>query len=151
MTVYLSAPDGVLARVGEHLGYSDYLEITQERIDEFARATGDFQWIHVDRERALAGPYKAPIAHGFLILSIGTALTPVFKVEGMKMGVNYGLNKVRFPSPVVVGSRLRVGITLLQAEMVKPNVLQIVFESRYECEGASKPACVAEHVAQYFL
>ena len=151
MTVFLTAPDGVLARVGEHLGYSDYLEITQERINDFARATGDHQWIHVDRERAMQGPYGAPIAHGFLVLAIGTALTPVFKVEGMKMGVNYGLNKVRFPSPVVVGSQLRVGVTLLQAEMVKPAVLQIVYEGRYECAGASKPACVAEHVAQYFL
>jgi acyl dehydratase len=151
MTLFLSAPDGVLARVGDHLGYSDYLEITQERVDEFARATGDFQWIHVDRQRALEGPYGAPIAHGYLILAIGTALTPVFKVEGMKMGVNYGLNKVRFPSPVIVGSRLRVGVTLLKAEMVRPNVLQVVHEGRYECEGVKKPACIAEHVSQYFL
>lgn len=151
MTVFLSAPDGVIARIGDHLGYSEYLEITQERVNEFARAVGDFQWIHVDPLRAKDGPYGAPIAHGYLILAIGTALTPVFKVENMKMGVNYGLNKVRFPSPVSVGSRLRVGVTLLKAELVKPSVLQIVHEARYECEGAGKPACVAEHVGHFYF
>ena len=102
-------------QVGEHLGYSDYVEITQEQVNLFADATGDHQWIHVDVERAKAGPFGGPIAHGYLTLSLGPALLPqVVQVNGVSMGVNYGANKVRFPSPVPVGAKLRLGAKLLR-------------------------------------
>ncbi len=106
--------DEAKALVGEHLGYSDYLEITQERVNQFAEATGDHQWIHVDVERAKAGPFGGPIAHGYLTLSLGPVLYPeVVQIHGFSMGVNYGANKVRFPAPVPVGSKLRLGVKLL--------------------------------------
>ena len=109
--------DELKALVGEHLGYSDYLEITQERVNQFAEATGDHQWIHVDVERAKAGPFGGPIAHGYLTLSLGPVLYPeVVRIDGFSMGVNYGANKVRFPSPVPVGAKLRLGVKLLAVE-----------------------------------
>ena len=99
--------------VGEHLGYSDYVEITQQQVNLFAEATGDHQWIHVDVERAKQGPFGGPIAHGYLTLSLGPRLAPqIYTVSGVAMGVNYGAEKVRFPAPVPVGSRLRLGATL---------------------------------------
>src|SRR5438046_5085545 len=106
----LNGIDEVRKAVGNHLGYSDWVEITQERVNQFAEATGDFQWIHVDVERAKAGPFGAPIAHGYLTLSVApTLMKDIFEVSNVSMAVNYGLNKVRFPSPVPVGSKLRVG------------------------------------------
>ena len=102
--------DELTSLVGEHLGYSDWVEITQDQVNAFADATGDHQWIHVDVERAKAGPFKAPIAHGYLTLSLGPALSPqVYRIDGFSMGVNYGADKIRFPSPVPVGSKLRLG------------------------------------------
>jgi len=107
----------VTGLVGTHLGYSDYLEITQERVNQFAEATGDHQWIHVDVERAEQGPFGGPIAHGYLTLSLGPKLLhDIVAWQNIRMGVNYGLGKVRFPSPVPVGSRLRLGATLAEAE-----------------------------------
>ena len=104
MTTTIDGIDGLKAAVGQHLGYSDYVEITQDQVNLFADATGDHQWIHVDVERAKAGPFGAPIAHGYLTLSLSPALLPqVLRVTGVAMGVNYGTNKVRFPSPVPVG------------------------------------------------
>ena len=105
MTTTIDGIDGLKAKVGEHLGYSDYVEITQEQVNLFADATGDHQWIHVDVERAKAGPFGGPIAHGYLTLSLGPALLPAdpARSSGITMGVNYGCNKVRFPSPVPVG------------------------------------------------
>ena len=106
---------GLKAAVGEHLGYSEYIEISQERVNQFAEATGDFQWIHVDVERAKSGPFGGPIAHGYLTLSLGPMLYPtVVRIEGFSMGVNYGANKVRFPSPVPVGSKVRLGVKVLE-------------------------------------
>jgi acyl dehydratase len=143
--------EGLKSAVGEHLGYSDYMEITQERVNQFADATGDHQWIHVDVERAKSGPFGGPIAHGYLTLSLGPALYPtVVRIEGFSMGVNYGANKVRFPSPVPVGARLRLGVKLLQVEEIAGGV-QTTMEFTFECEGAPKPSCVAEIIFRSYV
>ncbi|MGA0878313.1 MAG: MaoC family dehydratase [Ilumatobacteraceae bacterium] len=143
--------EGLKAAVGEHLGYSDYQEITQERVNKFADATGDHQWIHVDVERAKSGPFGGPIAHGYLTLSLGPMLYPtVVRIEGFSMGVNYGANKVRFPSPVPVGARLRLGVKLLEVEEIAGGV-QTTMEFTFECEGAPKPSCVAEIIFRSYV
>lgn len=131
--------------VGEHLGYSEWTEITQGQVNLFAEATGDHQWIHVDPERATKeSPFGGPIAHGYLTLSLGPVLLPQVAITtGFKMGVNYGCNKVRFMSPVPVGARLRLGVKLLAADDI-PGGLQTTYEFLFECEGAPKPSCVAE-------
>ncbi|PHX94267.1 MAG: dehydratase [Acidimicrobium sp.] len=135
---------------GKHLGYSEYLTITQEQVNLFADATGDHQWIHIDVERAKAGPFGGPIAHGYLTLSLGPVFLPqIFSVEGIAMGVNYGTNKVRFMSPVPVGSKLRAGVKLLSVEDVTGGV-QVTLETTFEVEGAKKPSCVAEVVFRYY-
>ncbi|MFM7125674.1 MAG: MaoC family dehydratase [Actinomycetota bacterium] len=143
--------DGLKAAVGQHLGYSEYLEITQERVNKFADATGDHQWIHVDVERAKSGPFGGPIAHGYLTLSLGPMLYPtVVRIEGFSMGVNYGANKVRFPSPVPVGAKLRLGVKLLDVEEIAGGV-QTTMEFTFECEGAAKPSCVAEIIFRSYV
>ena len=142
--------DGLKEIVGEHLGYSPYVEITQEQVNTFADATGDHQWIHVDVERAKQGPFGGPIAHGYLTLSLGPMLSPqIFGVTGISMGVNYGAGKVRFPSPVPVGSNLRLGAKLLSVDDV-PGGAQVTMEFTFEVEGAPKPSCVAEVVFRYY-
>ena len=142
---------GLKAAVGEHLGYSEYIEISQERVNQFAEATGDFQWIHVDVERAKSGPFGGPIAHGYLTLSLGPMLYPtVVRIEGFSMGVNYGANKVRFPSPVPVGSKVRLGVKLLEVEDIA-NGVQMTMEFTFECQGASKPSCVAEIIFRSYV
>jgi len=147
----LSGADELKAAVGQHLGYSEYIDITQDRVNQFADATGDHQWIHVDVERAKSGPFGGPIAHGYLTLSLGPMLYPtVVRVDGFSMGVNYGANKVRFPSPVPVGSRLRLGVKLLDVEDVSGGV-QMTMEFTFECEGSSKPSCVAEIIFRSFF
>jgi acyl dehydratase len=141
---------GLKEIVGEHLGYSPYVEITQEQVNTFADATGDHQWIHVDVERAKQGPFGGPIAHGYLTLSLGPMLSPqIFGVTGISMGVNYGAGKVRFPSPVPVGSKLRLGAKLLSVEDV-PGGAQVTMEFTFEVEGAAKPSCVAEVIFRYY-
>ena len=136
--------------VGEEIAVSDWIVVTQERIQLFADATGDHQWIHLDVERAKAGPFGGPIAHGYLTLSLAPVLlAQVLKVEGVTMGVNYGANKVRFPSPVPVGANLRVGVKLVNVEDVSGG-LQVTVEATFECEGATKPSCVAELLFRYF-
>jgi acyl dehydratase len=150
MTRTIEGIDGLKALVGEHLGYSSYIEITQEQVNTFADATGDHQWIHVDVERANAGPFGGPIAHGYLTLSLGPSLSPeIFTVTGISMGVNYGAGKVRFPAPVPVGSRLRLGATLKSVDDVAGGA-QITMEFVYEVEGAAKPSCVAEVIFRYY-
>ena len=140
----INGTDELRSLIGEHLGYSDYVEITQDQVNQFADATGDHQWIHVDVERATAGPFGAPIAHGYLTLSLGPALSPqIYSVGGFKMGVNYGAEKIRFPAPVPVGSKLRLGATLLGVEEVTGGI-QMKMEFSFEVEGAAKPSCVAE-------
>ncbi len=152
MTTIINGADDLQARIGQHLGYSDWLEITQERVNQFAEATGDFQWIHVDVERAKAGPFGGPIAHGFLTLSLAPGLLKeVWQMNGAKMGVNYGLNKVRFPSPVPVGSKVRAGALLKEVSDVGGGGMQLVLEATFEVEGADKPACVAELVFRYYF
>ena len=131
--------------VGQHLGYSDYMEITQERVNLFADATGDHQWIHVDVERANAeSPFGGPIAHGYLTLSLGPVLLPQVAITtGFTMGVNYGCNKVRFMSPVPVGANVRMGLKVLTVDDIAGGV-QTTYELTFEVEGAPKPSCVAE-------
>jgi acyl dehydratase len=142
----INGADELKGLIGEHLGYSPYVSISQEQVNQFADATGDYQWIHLDVERATAGPFGAPIAHGYLTLSLGPALYPqVVSIGGFSMGVNYGTNKVRFMSPVKVGSNLRLGVKLLDVTDL-PGGIQSTMEFTFECEGADKPSCVAEVV-----
>src|SRR6187397_1647152 len=135
---------GLKELIGEHVGYSEWFEITQERVNLFADATGDHQWIHVDPERAKAeSPFGGPIAHGYLTLSLGPVLAPqIMRVEGFKMGVNYGCEKVRFPSPVPVGANLRLGALLDGVEDI-PGGVQVSMTFTFEVEGGAKPACVS--------
>ena len=142
---------GLEALVGEHLGYSDWLEITQDRVNTFADATGDHQWIHVDPERAKAeSPFGGPIAHGYLTLSLANLFLPeIMQVENVSMGVNYGCEKVRFPAPVPVGSRVRGGGEIISAEEVKGGV-QVVVRMTIEIEGSERPACVIDTISRFF-
>ena len=138
--------------VGETLGHSDWVTITQPEVNMFAEATGDYQWIHVDPERAAAGPFDGTIAHGYLTLALLPRLThDIYSVKGVKLGINYGLNKVRFPSPVRVGSRVRATTTLLGLENIGTDAVQATMSTTVEIEGAAKPACVAEHVVRYVI
>jgi acyl dehydratase len=132
---------------GEHLGYSEWHTITQEQVNQFADATGDHQWIHVDAERAQAGPFGGTIAHGYLTLSLVPMLAKeIYRVDGLSMGVNYGTNKVRFPAPVRVGSQVRAGAELVEVTPASQGA-QAVVRVTIECDGVDKPACVAETVA----
>lgn len=148
----LNGVEEVKAAVGEHLGYSDWMVVTQERVNLFADATGDHQWIHVDVERAKReSPFGGPIAHGYLTLSLGPALMPsVVQSTGFSMGVNYGCNRVRFMSPVPVGAKLRLGVKLLSADDVAGGIQQ-TYEWTYEVDGVTKPACVAEIVFRSYV
>ncbi len=139
------------ACVGQEVAVSDWIEVTQERVNQFAQATGDHQWIHVDPERAKAGPFGAPIAHGFLTLSmLPVFFESSFNVAQVRMGVNYGLNKVRFTSPVPVGSRLRARMTLLEAKPIENEGLQMTWAVAVEREGTEKPVCVAESLSRLY-
>ncbi|GAA3523373.1 MaoC family dehydratase [Amycolatopsis ultiminotia] len=136
------------AAVGEHLGESEWHPVTQDQVQQFADSTGDHQWIHLDAERAANGPFGTTIAHGFLTLSLIPMLgQEIYRVDGLTMGVNYGLNKVRFPQPVKVGSRVRGGAELIEITDV-PGGKQAVVRWTVEIEGESKPACVAETVSR---
>jgi acyl dehydratase len=143
--------DEIAGAVGTELGSSDWFEITQDRVNLFADATEDHQWIHVDPERAASGPFGGAIAHGYLTLSL---LVPLFSqimhVPDRKMGVNYGLNKLRFPSPVKVGSKIRLTATLAGAERIADDVMQVVVDQVIEIEGGGKPAMVAQAVYRYY-
>lgn len=151
MTRMINGIEELATLVGEHLGYSPYTEVTQEQVQTFAEATGDHQWIHIDVERAKAGPFGGPIAHGYLTLSLGPMLAPqVFAVSGVAMGVNYGAEKIRFPSPVPVGSKVRLGIKLLAVDEIQGGA-QSTQEFTFEVEGASKPSCVAQVIFRYYV
>jgi acyl dehydratase len=146
----LNGLDEVRAAVGRHLGYSDWLEISQERVNQFAEATGDHQWIHVDVERAKAGPFGGPIAHGYLTLSLSNLFLPqIVEVTGMSMGVNYGTDKVRFPAPVPVGSRVRGGAEMIEVSEVNGGV-QTLIRITIEIDGGTKPACVIDSLSRWF-
>ncbi|AEV86417.1 MaoC family dehydratase [Actinoplanes sp. SE50] len=150
MTTIVNGLDELKALVGRDLGASEWLEITQERVNTFADATGDHQWIHVDVERAKGGPFGGPIAHGYLTLSL---VIPLFgsllKVEGITMGVNYGLERVRFPHPVRVGSKIRLAATVVSVEDV-PGGTQSTFDFTVQIDGVDKPACVARAVYRQY-
>jgi acyl dehydratase len=136
--------------VGQHLGTSDWVTVDQARIDAFADATGDHQWIHVDPERARRGPFGTTIAHGYLTLSLIPMLLPqVIRVEGVAFGVNYGCNKVRFPSPVPAGSSLRLGAAVASVDEVAGGV-QVALDVTLEVRDAPKPACAAQVVYRYY-
>jgi acyl dehydratase len=143
--------DELKAAVGEQLGTSDWVTVEQKQIDTFAEATGDHQWIHVDAEKAKDGPFGGTIAHGYLTLSLLPVFSAqVYEVENVKMGINYGLNKVRFTSPVPVNSRLRGSFELLEVSEVK-DALQVVNKVTVEIEGSERPACVAEWVTRVYV
>ena len=137
--------------VGTLLGTSDWIEIDQARIDQFAVVTGDSQWIHIDPVRAAAGPFGTTVAHGYLTLSLLPVMVrSAFKVGNVRMTVNYGLNRVRFPAPVPAGSRLRGQFKLASFEPI-PGGAQVIAEVTCEREGHTKPVCVAESVARHYL
>ncbi len=143
--------DELRAAAGSQLGVSDWITIDQSHIDTFAEATGDHQWIHVDEERAKAGPFGTTIAHGFLTLSLLPVLvSQAYRVEGTKMGVNYGLNKVRFTSPVPVGSKVRGNIDLVSVADVDGGV-QMTTKVTVEIEGSERPALVAEWLTRQYV
>ena len=139
------------ARVGQEVGVSPWVEITQERIDTFARAIEDFQWIHVDPARAKSSPFGGTIAHGFLTLSLLSHLSEAtFSFSDRKMGINYGLNRVRFTSPVPVGSRVRARFTLLRFEKIEGDGVQVTWNITVDIEGKKKPALVAEWLGRHY-
>ena len=141
----------VAACAGQEVCVTDWITITQEQVNLFAQATGDHQWIHVDPERARQGPFGAPIAHGFLTLSLlPRFFEAAIDVVESRMGVNYGMNRVRFMSPVPVGKRLRARMKLLSSEPIADDGFQMTWETTIELEGAAKPACVAESVARRY-
>jgi acyl dehydratase len=150
MATVIEGVDGFHDYVGKHLGYGEWVTITQERINLFADATDDHQWIHVDPERAKDGPFKTAIAHGYLTLSLAPVLLKdVLVVKNTTFGVNYGCNKVRFPSPVPVGAEVRLGAEIAQVENVTGGV-QVTIDVTIEVKDAPKPSCVAQVVYRYF-
>lgn len=150
MATIFNSPADLAKAVGQHLGHSEWLHVTQERINLFADATGDHQWIHVDPERAKDGPFGACIAHGYLTLSLVNMFLPqIVEVRGIRMGVNYGVDKVRFPAPVRVDSRVRGSGDLIAVEEVKGSV-QATIRVTVEIEGSDRPACVADTISRYY-
>ena len=150
MTTIVQGIGGLRDLVGQHLGNSDYIEITQDQVNLFADATGDHQWIHIDVERAKQeSPYGGTIAHGYLTMSMSNELVPrVVRMSGFAMGINYGCDKVRFPAPVLVGSRIRAGVELAEVADV-PGGIQVKLKTTIEVEGSEKPACVIESLTRW--
>lgn len=143
--------EGLRELVGSQVGATDWMEVTQQQVNRFADATGDHQWIHVDTERAADSPFGGTIAHGFLTLAlIPVVLTSVLDVRGFAMGVNYGLDKVRFPAPVPVGAKLRGSVVVDEVSEVAGGV-QTVYSITFEIDGADKPACVARFLERRFV
>lgn len=142
--------DELAALKGQPIGDSEWVTVTQEAVNLFAEATGDHQWIHVDPEKAATGPFGTTIAHGFMTLSLlPRFFQTMYRVEGIKMAVNYGLNKVRFPSPVPVGSKVRARGSVVNVDDLGEGAYQITLSTTVEVEGSAKPACVAESVVRY--
>lgn len=151
MTVTANGLDELKALAGTDLGHTGWLEITQDRVNAFADATDDHQWIHLDRERAAAGPFGGTIAHGYLTLSLVIPLlSELSEVRGVSMTINYGLNKVRFPAPVPVGSKIRLAARLGAVEDAGVGAVQAIVDCTIEIEGGEKPACVAQAVYRYY-
>ena len=150
MATTLTGPDEVKAAVGQELGVSDWYEVTQATIDQFAQVTGDHQWIHVDPERAAQTPFGGTIAHGLFTLSLGPKFSyEIMDMQGFAFGVNYGYGKVRFPAPLPVGSKVRMRAALTNVDDV-PGGIQITVTQTFEREGEEKPVCVAESLARLF-
>ena len=150
MPTIFETPKQLLGAVGQKLGASDWLAIEQARVNQFADATGDHQWIHVDPERAKSGPFGATIAHGYLTLSLVNSFLPqLLEVRGISMGVNYGCDRVRFPSPVRVGSRVRGVGEVVAAEEVKGGAVQVTVRVSVEIEGSDRPACVVDTISRF--
>jgi acyl dehydratase len=151
MATVFKTPADLEGAVGTHLGYSDWLTIEQDRIDKFAEATGDHQWIHVDPEKAKDGPFGACIAHGYLTQSLVNYFLPqIVDVRGISMGVNYGADKLRFPAPVPVGSKIRGGGELISVERTKDGGYQATVRVTVEIEGSSRPGCVIDTISRYY-
>ncbi|WP_378951487.1 MaoC family dehydratase [Mesorhizobium sp. ANAO-SY3R2] len=152
MGLVFSSPEEAVAAIGQNLGSSDWLTIDQKRIDTFAEATGDHQWIHVDPVLAKDGPFGTTVAHGCLTFSLINGFLPdLFKAEGMKMGINYGCDRLRFPAPVPVGSKVRAIGELVNAELLAGNAVQTTVRVTIEIEGSAKPGCVADMVGRYYF
>ncbi|MGV0627165.1 MaoC family dehydratase [Mycolicibacter minnesotensis] len=144
--------DELAASRGEVIGSSEWVTITQDAVNLFADATGDHQWIHVDPERAATGPFGATIAHGYLTLAmLPQLMQQIYRLDGVKLAINYGLNKVRFPAPVPVGSRVRAQTSVVEVADVGGGAHQVTFSTTVSIEGGAKPACVAESVVRYVL
>ena len=151
MATIFQTPAELSSSIGKHLGHSAWMEVTQERIQLFADATDDQQWIHVDPERAKQGPFGAPIAHGYLTLSLVNRFLPeIVEVRGISMGVNYGADRIRFPAPVKVGSRIRGGAELIEVENTKDGGVQAKIRVTVEIEGGERPACVVDTISRYY-
>jgi len=149
MTTYLETPADLLVRVGQDLGTTDWMKITQQQVDLFADATGDHQWIHTDLARAAKGPFKSTIAHGYLTLGpTSVVIGQVLKIRVLTAALNYGLDRVRFPAPVPVGSQICAVVSLVRAQQKTPGVAA-VFALTYEIDGQKCPACVADVIALY--
>jgi acyl dehydratase len=151
MTSVFQNPGELATAVGKPLGKSEWLEITQRRIDQFAEATGDHQWIHVDPARAAQGPFKATIAHGYLTQSLVSYFLPqIVQVRGVSMGINYGADRLRFPAPVPVGSRVRGSAELIEVEKQKDGSVQAKIRVTVEIEGSERPGCVIDTISRYY-
>ena len=149
MTTYLETPTDLIDLVGQQLGTTEWIKVTQEQVNLFADATGDHQWIHTDPQRAAKGPFKGTIAHGYLTLSLAPAvISEVLQIGEVTSALNYGLNKVRFPAPVRVGSQMRATVSVMSAQQ-KTSGVESVFELTYEIDGEKRPACVADVIVLY--
>jgi acyl dehydratase len=149
MTTVLEQPADLLGLVGQSLGTTEWMKVTQQQVDLFADATGDRQWIHTDAERAAKGPFKGTIAHGYLTLSLTPAvIAQVLEIRELTAALNYGLNRVRFPAPVRVGSQVRAAVTVASAQQ-KTSGVESVFKLTYEIDGEALPACVADVIVLY--
>jgi acyl dehydratase len=149
MTTVLEQPADLLGLVGQSLGTTEWMKVTQQQVDLFADATGDRQWIHTDAQRAAKGPFKGTIAHGYLTLSLTPAvIAQVLEIRELTAALNYGLNKVRFPAPVRVGSQVRAAVTVASAQQ-KTSGVESVFKLTYEIDGEARPACVADVIVLY--
>jgi acyl dehydratase len=149
MTTVLEQPADLLGLVGQSLGTTEWMKVTQQQVDLFADATGDHQWIHTDAQRAAKGPFKGTIAHGYLTLSLTpVVIAEVLEIRELTAALNYGLNKVRFPAPVRVGSQVRAAVTVASAQQ-KTSGVESVFKLTYEIDGQARPACVADVIVLY--
>ena len=149
MTTVLEQPADLLDLVGQSLGTTEWITVTQQQVDLFANATGDRQWIHTDAERAAKGPFKGTIAHGYLTLSLTpTVIAQVLEIREVTAALNYGLNRVRFPAPLRVGSQVRAAVTVASAQQ-KTSGVESVFKLTYEIDGEARPACVADVIVLY--